>query len=115
MRVEKKKMKQHRMKWPLYIVPILAVLAAVLIAQIVRPFGKPITVLTIDQNPSTAGDLNLNLPPNAQGAIGIADGGLIYETPDQSPKPTASVAKIMTAYLILKDQPLTALPGRTCP
>lgn len=108
MRAENKKPKRSTMKWSLYILPILAVAAIVLTVQIVRPFGKPKTVLTINQNPSTAGELNLNLPPNAQGAIGIANGGLIYETLDQSPKPTASVAKIMTAYLILKDKPLAA-------
>ena len=77
MRAENKKPKRSRMKLSLYILPILAVAAIVLTVQIVRPFGKPKTVLTINQNPSTAGELNLNLPPNAQGAIGIANGGLM--------------------------------------
>jgi serine-type D-Ala-D-Ala carboxypeptidase (penicillin-binding protein 5/6) len=97
------KREQRKTRWPLYILIIVAVLC---IAQIVRPFGKPKTVLTLNPYPSTAGVLNLNWPLNAQGAICIADEGLIQKTPDQSPKPTASVAKIMTAYLILKDHPL---------
>jgi serine-type D-Ala-D-Ala carboxypeptidase (penicillin-binding protein 5/6) len=94
------------MKWPL---SILLLVAIACIAQIVRPFGKPKIVLTVDPNPSIAGTLDLNWPPNAQGAICIADKELISKTQDQSPKPTASVAKIMTAYLILTDHPLTAL------
>ncbi len=92
-------------RWPLYIFLIVAIL---FIVQIVRPFGKPKTVLTLNRNPSAAGVLNLNWPPNAQGAICIANKELIDKTPDQSPRPTASVAKIMTAYLILKNHPLTA-------
>jgi len=96
---------QKRRRWPLYLFGIVVILV---IAQMVRPFGKPKTVLTIDQNPFVSGALNLNWPPNAQGAVCVADEGVIYKTPDQSAKPTASVAKIMTAYLILKDHPLTA-------
>ncbi len=99
------KTRQKKMMWPFY---ILLIAAIVIIAQMVRPFEKPKIVLTINQNPSTPGTLNLDLPPDAQGAICIAGEGLIYQTPDQSPKPTASVAKIMTAYLILKNHPLTS-------
>jgi D-alanyl-D-alanine carboxypeptidase (penicillin-binding protein 5/6) len=95
---------QKKRRWPLYILIIAAVLLTV---QILRPFEKPVTVLTLNPNPSIDGVLNLNWPPNSQGAICVANEGLIQETPDQSPKPTASVAKIMTAYLILKDHPLT--------
>ena len=87
---------------------LLLIVAIGIIAQIVRPFGQPKTVLTINPNPSIGGVLNINWPSNAQGAICIADKELIDKTPDQSPKPIASVAKIMTAYLILKEHPLTA-------
>ena len=99
------KTRQKKMIWPFY---LLLILSIVVTAQMMRPFGKPKVVLTIDQNPSIAGSLNLGLPKNAQGAICIAGEGLIYQTPDQSPKPTASVAKIMTAYLILKEHPLAS-------
>ncbi len=98
-------MGQKKTRWPLFILFMVAVI--VVLVQIMRPFGKPKIVLTIDQNPSVAGNLELNWPQNAQGAICIADQELIAKTPDQSPKPTASVAKIMTAYLILKNHPLT--------
>jgi len=87
---------------------IAIVLAIILSAQILRPFGKPKITLTINTNPTTAGTLNINWPPNAQGAICIANEELIDKTADQSPKPTASVAKIMTAYVILKDHPLAS-------
>ncbi len=99
------KAKSKKIMWPYY---LLLVVVIAVIAQLARPFGKPKIALTINPNPSTTGVLNLSLPPNAQGAICIADKGVIYQTPDQSPKPTASVAKIMTAYLILKDHPLKA-------
>ena len=103
MKETSKRTKRNMMKLSL---SILLIVALACIAQIVRPFGQPETVLTLNQNPSIAGDLNLNWQPNAQGAICIADKELIYKTQDQSPKPTASVAKIMTAYLILTDHPL---------
>ncbi len=106
MKIASKRTKPNKMKWPLYILLIMIIACVV---QIARPFGKPKTVLTINPNPSIAGTLDLNWPSNAQGAICIADKELIYKTHDQSPKPTASVAKIMTAYLILTDHPLTAL------
>lgn len=98
-------MGKKKLRWPIFIILMVAVI--LVIVQIVRPFGKPKIVLTINPNPSVAGDLNLNWPRNAQGAICIANKELISKTPDQSPKPTASVAKIMTAYLILKNHPLT--------
>jgi serine-type D-Ala-D-Ala carboxypeptidase (penicillin-binding protein 5/6) len=87
---------------------IVIILAIILIAQILRPFGKPKIALAINTNLTTAGSLNINWPANTQGAVCIANEGLIDKTADQSPKPTASVAKIMTAYIILKDHPLAA-------
>jgi D-alanyl-D-alanine carboxypeptidase (penicillin-binding protein 5/6) len=87
---------------------IVIILAIILIAQILRPFGKPKIALAINTNLTTAGSLDINWPANTQGAVCIANEGLIDKTSDQSPKPTASVAKIMTAYIILKDHPLSA-------
>jgi D-alanyl-D-alanine carboxypeptidase (penicillin-binding protein 5/6) len=87
---------------------ILIIAAIILIVQILRPFGKPKIALSINTHPELSGSLNIDWPANAQGAICIANEGMIDKTPDQSPRPTASVAKIMSAYVILKDHPLTA-------
>jgi serine-type D-Ala-D-Ala carboxypeptidase (penicillin-binding protein 5/6) len=95
---------EFKMRKILFFVLIIA--AIILIVQIFRPFGKPKVALTKNTNPKLAGSLKIDWPANAQGAICIANEGLIDKTADQSPRPTASVAKIMSAYLILKDHPL---------
>ena len=99
---------QMELKMRKALILIVIIAAIILIVQIFRPFQKPKIALTMDMNPELAGNLNINWPDNAQGAICIANEGLIDKTPDQSPRPTASVAKMMTAYLILKDHPLAA-------
>ena len=91
-----------------FLILIMIILAIILTAQILRPFGKPKIALAINTNRTTAGSLNINWPANTQGAVCIANEELIDKTADQSPKPTASVAKMMTAYVILKDHPLAS-------
>ncbi len=99
-------MKRYQKKTRLPFFLVIIILAIVLVIQIWRPFGKPKIVLSINTNPVIAGSLNINWPENAQGAICVANKGLVDKTRDQSEKSTASVAKIMTAYIILKDHPL---------
>ena len=71
-----------------------------------RPVGKPSIKLAINANQTSNGSLNIMWPPNTQYAIAVQNEGLIEKSPNQNPFPTASVAKIMTAYIILKDHPL---------
>ena len=79
-----------------------------LVIQIFRPFNAPKTTISMNETPFITGNLNIDWPANAQGAVCIANEGVIDKTRDQSPRPTASVAKLMTAYIILKDHPLSA-------
>jgi serine-type D-Ala-D-Ala carboxypeptidase (penicillin-binding protein 5/6) len=59
------------------------------------------------------GQFRVVFPPQGESAVGTDKFGLIASSPDQSPVPIASVAKIMTAYLVLKAHPLP--PGEEGP
>lgn len=52
------------------------------------------------------GKFSVNFSQQGQSAIGTDKFGVIAASPDQSSVPIASVTKIMTAYLILKEHPL---------
>lgn len=99
MRVEKKRKKS---KLPIFVL----VLVILVIIQMLRPIGKPSVKLVKFSHQATSGNLNIVWPPHTQDAIAVQNEGLIEKTPNQTPFPTASVAKIMTAYIILKDHPL---------
>jgi D-alanyl-D-alanine carboxypeptidase (penicillin-binding protein 5/6) len=98
-RVEKKRKKS---KLPIFVL----VLVILVIIQMLRPIGKPSVKLVKISHQATSGNLNIVWPPHTQDAIAVQNEGLIEKTPNQTPFPTASVAKIMTAYIILKDHPL---------
>lgn len=99
MRLEKKRKKS---KLPIFVL----VLVILVIIQMLRPIGKPSVKLVKFSHQATSGNLNIVWPPHTQDAIAVQNEGLIEKTPNQTPFPTASVAKIMTAYIILKDHPL---------
>jgi D-alanyl-D-alanine carboxypeptidase (penicillin-binding protein 5/6) len=98
-RFEKKRKKS---KLPIFVL----VLVILVIIQMLRPIGKPSVKLVKISHQATSGNLNIVWPPHTQDAIAVQNEGLIEKTPNQTPFPTASVAKIMTAYIILKDHPL---------
>jgi D-alanyl-D-alanine carboxypeptidase (penicillin-binding protein 5/6) len=98
-RVEKKRKKS---KLPIFVL----VLVIIVIIQMLRPIGKPSVKLVKFSHQAANGNLNIVWPPHTQNAIAVQNEGLIEKTPNQTPFPTASVAKIMTAYIILKDHPL---------
>jgi serine-type D-Ala-D-Ala carboxypeptidase (penicillin-binding protein 5/6) len=52
-------------------------------------------------------------PASGQAAVALAGGSQIDAGPNQHPVPIASVAKVMTAYLVLRDHPLR--PGQDGP
>ncbi|MGC9168951.1 MAG: D-alanyl-D-alanine carboxypeptidase family protein [Desulfurella sp.] len=68
--------------------------------------NKPRLLLNIPKSYHAVGNLNIKWPYGTEGAIMIDRYGIISQTPHQQPIPIASVAKIMTAYLILKNHPL---------
>ncbi|MEV7545279.1 hypothetical protein [Streptomyces sp. NPDC089915] len=86
--------------------PIVLLLGgAVVGGQMLRPL--PDAQLVSAQGSVTLdGQLSIPWPAKGQGAVRIAGSGDVATFGEQKPTPTASVAKAMTAYLILKDHPL---------
>ncbi|MFD9355783.1 serine hydrolase [Streptomyces sp. NPDC060031] len=86
--------------------PILLLLAAAFTGvQLARPLPAP-DVVSAESVHTLDGALSLPWPAQGQGAIRIPGSGDIGTFGEQKPVPTASVAKVMTAYVILKDHPL---------
>ncbi|MGH9291463.1 MAG: D-alanyl-D-alanine carboxypeptidase family protein [Acidimicrobiales bacterium] len=54
---------------------------------------------------------DLPFPKSGQGAVGVAGVGIIGASPHEISRPIASVTKVMTAFLVLRDHPLTAAGG----
>lgn len=72
-------------------------------------YSRPIASITpTPQTISTApaSRINITWPAGSQAAIGSEDEGLLAAKPNQTPKPTASTAKLITTLVILKNKPL---------
>lgn len=85
------------------------------IAQMVRPLPTPELRLTAESAYTFKGDaLDLAWPGQGQSAV-IVDGvGSLGSEGAQKPAPIASVAKVMTAYVVLREHPLKGdEPGET--
>lgn len=95
----------------------LAVLLAIIfvVAQAVRPLPNP--TLTVGDAKSSftfeGGKLAVPWPAQGQAAVKVVGSGDLGTFGPQKPVPTASVAKIMTAYVVLRDHPLKK--GKTGP
>ncbi|MFI1397547.1 serine hydrolase [Streptomyces sp. NPDC020681] len=91
--------------WTPLVVLLLIVFAVV---QAVRPLPAP--ALTLSAEPEYAfkgGQLTLPWPGEGQGAVEVEGVGSIGTYGAQKPAPIASVAKTMTAYVILKEHPIS--------
>ncbi|MFD7661841.1 D-alanyl-D-alanine carboxypeptidase [Streptomyces sp. NPDC059788] len=87
----------------------LAILLAIIfvVVQQVRPLPDPTLALGEKTSYTFAGDrFQMPWPGEGQAAAKVVGAGDLGTYGDEKPVPTASVAKIMTAYLILKDHPL---------
>ncbi|MFG3117322.1 D-alanyl-D-alanine carboxypeptidase [Streptomyces sp. NPDC048197] len=89
--------------------PLVVLLAIIfVIVQGVRPLPNP--TLTVGDATSSftfeGGKLTIPWPAQGQAAIKVVGSGDLGTFGPQKPVPTASVAKIMTAYVILRDHPL---------
>lgn len=88
----------------------LAVLLVIIfvVAQAVRPLPDP--TLTVGDAKSSftfeGGKLAVPWPAQGQAAVKVVGSGDVGTFGPQKPVPTASVAKIMTAYVVLRDHPL---------
>lgn len=88
-------------------VVILAIMVAV---QLMRPLPSPDVDLTLAASHTFTGQApTLPWPAGAgQASVDVAGLGTMGSTGSETPTPTASVAKVMTAYVFLKDHPLKA-------
>ncbi|MFD3696107.1 serine hydrolase [Streptomyces sp. NPDC058646] len=86
--------------------PILLLLAgAAAGAQLLRPLPSP-QIVAAAQTHTVDGQFSVPWPAKGQGAVRVPGSGDIGTFGEQKPVPTASVAKVMTAYVVLKGHPL---------
>ena len=88
---------------------VLIVPLSILLAGGTFQVARPLPALEIQSDRTDLklpGSLSVAFPDKGQTAIGEMSLGVVAETPHQEPVPIASVAKIMTAYLLLQAQPL---------
>ncbi|MBQ1094239.1 D-alanyl-D-alanine carboxypeptidase [Streptomyces sp. B93] len=90
--------------------PLVLLLAIVFaIVQYMRPLPAPTLTLTADDSYSFEGSFEgLPWPKEGQGAMDVAGIGTMENFGEQKPVAIGSVAKAMTAYVILKEHPLKA-------
>ncbi|MFE8008369.1 D-alanyl-D-alanine carboxypeptidase [Streptomyces sp. NPDC057418] len=89
--------------------PLVLLLVVVFaIAQAVRPLPEPTLALSAAPTYTFDGEkLDMPWPAEGQGAVEVEGVGTIGTYGTEKSAPIASVAKIMTAYVILKGHPIT--------
>ncbi|MEW1889545.1 serine hydrolase [Streptomyces sp. NPDC085659] len=86
---------------------VLLLLLVFAIAQMVRPLPDPELTMTAEETYTFGGGgLKLDWPSQGQSAVTVDGVGSLGSSGAQKPAPIASVAKIMTAYVILQGHPL---------
>ncbi len=88
--------------------PLVLLLVVVFaIVQAVRPLPTPTLNLTAQQTVSfDGGKPSVPWPTQGQAAMDVNGIGTFGTSGDQKPVPIASIAKVMTVYVILRDHPL---------
>ncbi|OWA10617.1 D-alanyl-D-alanine carboxypeptidase [Streptomyces sp. CS159] len=88
--------------------PLVALLVIILgVVQSMRPLPAPTLDLTAqDSFTFDGGKPQIPWPESGQAALDVQGIGSFGSSGDQKPVPIASVAKVMTAYVILRDHPL---------
>ncbi|WP_325052965.1 D-alanyl-D-alanine carboxypeptidase family protein, partial [Actinomadura sp. WAC 06369] len=103
-----------RRAWPWVLVAALVAVLAVVTAQLLRPVPEPELRLTIAAEHTFPGAApRLPWPGSGQSAVFVEGLGTMGASGNAVPAPTASVAKVMTAYVYLRDHPLR--PGEPGP
>ncbi|MFE6361034.1 D-alanyl-D-alanine carboxypeptidase [Streptomyces sp. NPDC057806] len=86
---------------------VLLLIVVFAIVQAVRPLPTPTLDLTAESTYTFDGSLvEIPWPADGQAALDVQGIGSFGSSGDQKPVPIASVAKVMTAYVILRDHPL---------
>ncbi|MEU1913773.1 D-alanyl-D-alanine carboxypeptidase [Streptomyces massasporeus] len=88
--------------------PLVLLLVVVFaVVQSVRPLPSPTLELTAkDSYTFEGGKVDIPWPADGQAALDVQGIGTFGSSGEQKPVPIASVAKVMTAYVILRDHPL---------
>ncbi|MET8011163.1 D-alanyl-D-alanine carboxypeptidase [Streptomyces sp. NPDC005271] len=88
--------------------PLVLLLVFILgVIQALRPLPEPTLKLTADATYSfKGGKLAMPWPGQGQSAVEVEGVGSLGTSGEQKPVPIASVTKVMTAYVVLKDHPL---------
>ncbi|MGC5037471.1 D-alanyl-D-alanine carboxypeptidase [Streptomyces sp. DT190] len=88
--------------------PLVLLLVIVFaVVQNVRPLPAPTLELTAkDSYTFEGGEVDIPWPAKGQAALDVQGIGTFGSSGEQKPVPIASVAKVMTAYVILRDHPL---------
>ncbi|MFJ8634046.1 D-alanyl-D-alanine carboxypeptidase [Streptomyces sp. NPDC093568] len=88
--------------------PLVILLVIVLgVIQSVRPLPAPTLDLTAkDEYTFEGGKIDIPWPTDGQAALDVDGIGSFGSSGEQKPVPIASVAKVMTAYVILREHPL---------
>jgi serine-type D-Ala-D-Ala carboxypeptidase (penicillin-binding protein 5/6) len=96
-------MKVVRLRWALV---AAAVVAALLAVNEFRPVAAAAPTQSIPSSSTGSAATPVPWPSGGQSALGTANGNLIALTPGAKPAPIASVAKVMTALVVLDVKPL---------
>ncbi|MEU0189916.1 D-alanyl-D-alanine carboxypeptidase [Streptomyces afghaniensis] len=88
--------------------PLVLLLVVVFgVVQSVRPLPAPTLELTAEDSYTfEGGKVDIPWPAKGQAALDVQGIGTLGSSGEQKPVPIASVAKVMTAYLILREHPL---------
>ncbi|MEU0130018.1 D-alanyl-D-alanine carboxypeptidase [Streptomyces sp. NPDC006289] len=87
---------------------VLLALIIFAIAQSVRPLPEPTLALSADPTYTFGGEkLDMPWPEDGQGAVEVEGVGAIGSYGKEKSAPIASMAKVMTAYVILQGHPIT--------
>ncbi|MFG2970413.1 serine hydrolase [Streptomyces sp. NPDC048288] len=86
---------------------VLLLLIVFAVVQNVRPLPQPTLDLTAKDTYTFDGSkVDIPWPADGQAALDVQGIGTFGSSGDQKPVPIASVAKVMTAYIVLRDHPL---------
>ncbi|WP_347876768.1 serine hydrolase, partial [Actinomadura sp. 7K534] len=100
--------------WLVVLAAALVLVAGLVAGQLVRPVPEPAVGLTVDPSVVFEGQAPaLPWPSSGQSAVHVEGLGGMGASGGSASTPTASVAKVMTAYVYLRDHPLK--PGEPGP
>ncbi|MGD0320575.1 MAG: hypothetical protein ABSC00_03045 [Acidimicrobiales bacterium] len=98
------------------LVALLVVVVLVLVGtlQLARPLPVPLARTVLARSSTIPGVISpIPWPAQGQGAVAVPALGMVLASGAEQPVPVASLTKIMTAYIVLRDHPLA--PGAQGP